>query len=80
MVATYTVHHGRDGAATDAVLICDLPGSDPGSDAGAAGGARCYAKALDLDLLAALEAEEWVGRSVVLTDGGSGVNLATASA
>ncbi len=66
-VAAYTVHHGRDGSATDAVLVCDLPGS--------ASGERCYAKALAPDLLAALEAEEWVGRSVVLVDGGNGVNL-----
>ena len=67
-VATYTVHHGRDGAATDAVLICDVPGSPDG--------ARCYARAWDAELLAALEAEEWVGRSLVLTDGGNGVNRA----
>ena len=65
-VAAYTVHHGRDGAATDAVLVCDVPGD---------GGARCYAVAGDADLLAALETEEWVGRPVTLTDGGDNVNL-----
>ena len=65
-VAAYTVHHGRDGAATDAVLVCDVDDDD---------GARCYAAVRDPDLLAALEAEEWVGRTVVLSDGGSGVNL-----
>jgi len=65
-IAAYTVHHGRDGSATDAVLVCDLPGS--------AAAERCYAKALDPDLLLALEAEEWVGRTVVLVDGGDGVN------
>jgi acetyl-CoA C-acetyltransferase len=67
-VASYTVHHGRDGAATDAVLVCDVGD----------GGARCYAKAMDADVLAALEAEEWVGRSVDLVDGGDGVNLVQA--
>ena len=62
-VAAYTVHHGRDGAATDAVLVCDVDG------------ARCYAKTMDPGLLDALEAEEWVGRAVELADGGNGVNL-----
>lgn len=66
-VAAYTVHHGRDGAATDAVLVCDVDVS--------ADGARCYAAARDVDLLADLEADEWVGRSVELADGGGGVNL-----
>jgi acetyl-CoA C-acetyltransferase len=65
-VAAYTVHHDRDGAATDAVLICDLDDEI---------GSRCYAAVRDPDLLAALEADEWVGRTVVQTDGGSGVNL-----
>jgi acetyl-CoA C-acetyltransferase len=66
-VAAYTVHHGRDGAPTDAVLVCDVEG--------AVDGARCYAAARQPDLLAALEAEEWVGRRVLLGDGGGGVNL-----
>ncbi len=66
-VAAYTVHHGRDGAATGAVLVCDVGAADVG--------ARCYAKAVDDDVLAALEAEEWVGRTVELVDGGEGVNL-----
>ena len=52
--------------ATDAVLICDLDDEI---------GSRCNAAVRDPDLLAALEADEWVGRTVVLTDGGSGVNL-----
>ncbi len=73
-VAAYTVHHGRDGAPTDAVMICDVSaGSASAADPDA--GARCYAKVLDADLLVALEAEEWVGRPVVLVDGGNGVNL-----
>jgi acetyl-CoA C-acetyltransferase len=62
-VAAYTVHHGRDGGPTDAVLVCDV------------GAARCYAKAMDADVLASMEAEEWVGREVELVDGGNGVNL-----
>jgi acetyl-CoA C-acetyltransferase len=66
-VAAYTVHHGRDGVPTDAVLVCDLDG------------ARCYAKVMDRDLLEALETEEWVGRTVELGDGGNGVNVAQAS-
>jgi acetyl-CoA C-acetyltransferase len=65
-VAAYTVHHGRDGAATDAVLVCDIEGAT---------GARCYAKAFEAGLLDALEQEEWVGRRVELVDGGEGVNL-----
>ncbi len=69
VVAAYTVHHGRDGAATDAVAVCDVAGSDDR--------ARCYAKVLDPDLLAAMEAEEWVGRRVLLSDGGNAVNLMT---
>jgi acetyl-CoA C-acetyltransferase len=66
-VVTYTVHHGRDGAVTDGLLVCDTDGP---------AGPRCYAKVRDRDLLAALEAEEWVGRRVELVDGGNGVNLA----
>jgi len=38
-------------------------------------GARTYALVRDPDLLAALEADEWVGRDVHLGDGGNGVNL-----
>ena len=67
-VAAYTVHHGRDGSATDAVLICDV-----GDD-----GSRCYAKAMDSDILEALGTDEWVGRRVDLVDGGDGVNLVVA--
>lgn len=63
-VAAYTVHHGRDGEPTDALLVCDVEA-----------GARCYAVARDAHFLADLEAEEWVGRDVVLADGGEGVNL-----
>jgi acetyl-CoA C-acetyltransferase len=73
-VAGYTVRHGRDGVATGAVLVCDV---DSHGDGDGGTGARCYAAVRDPDLLADLEAEEWVGRTVVLSDGGDGVNLAT---
>jgi len=65
-LAAYTVHHDRDGVATDAVAVCDVRDD---------GAARCYAVARDPDLLAALEADEWVGRDVTLVDGGGGTNL-----
>jgi acetyl-CoA C-acetyltransferase len=68
-VAAYTVHHDRVGDATDAVLVADVEGSS----------ARCYAAVRDPGLLAAFEAEEWVGRRVVLGDGGDGVNLVVAT-
>lgn len=61
-VASYTVAHGRDGAAEWGLVIADLPEGD-----------RCYARVDDPELLAALETEEWVGHSVDLTTDG-GVN------
>ncbi len=67
-VAAYTVHHGRDGVATDGLVVCDVDGD---------GGARCYGKVTDPDLLAEMEAEELVGRRVELADDGEGVNLVT---
>jgi hypothetical protein len=39
-------------------------------------GVRAYGRVEDPALLAALEAEEWVGRSVTLREGPGGVNLA----
>lgn len=66
-VATYSVVHGRDGTPAWALLVCDLPD-----------GSRCYARSNDLDLLVDLEAAEWVGRTVHLTDGGNNVNIASA--
>ena len=63
-VATYSVVHGRDGAPEWALVVADLPS-----------GERCYARAVGAELLAALEADEWVGRPIVLRDGGNGVNL-----
>lgn len=57
-LATYTVMHGRDGSPAWGLAICDLPA-----------GTRCYAKILDPELLADLEVEEWVGRSIHLVSG-----------
>lgn len=61
-IASYTVAHGRDGVAEWGLVIADLPEGD-----------RCYARVDDPGLLAALEADEWVGRGVELTTDG-GVN------
>lgn len=60
-VATYSVVHGRDGAAHGALVVADLPD-----------GTRAYARTEDPNLMAALEAEEWVGAAVTLVaeDGG----------
>lgn len=63
-VASYTVAHGRDGAAEWGLAVCDLPG-----------GARCYARVVDPGLLAEMESSEWVGATVDLTSGDKGVNL-----
>ena len=67
-IATYTVHHGRDGDATDALFVCDIDDTT-----------RCYAKSRDAALLRALESEEWVGRNVDLVIEGA-VNLVTSDA
>jgi acetyl-CoA C-acetyltransferase len=61
-VAAYSVVHGRSGPAWG-LAVCELPD-----------GARCYARIHDADLVRSLEESEWVGRSVVLRDGGRGVN------
>ena len=53
-VAAYTVAHGRDGGPEWGLLVVDVPGG------------RAYARVEDPDDLAALEAEEWVGRTVTL--------------
>jgi acetyl-CoA C-acetyltransferase len=65
-IASYTVAHGRDGAAQSALVLADLPD-----------GSRAYGRATDADLLAALEADEWVGRTVHLESEGD-VNVVTA--
>lgn len=53
-VAAYTVAHGRDGGPEWGLVLADVPGG------------RAYARVEDAGLLTALEAEEWVGRSVSL--------------
>jgi acetyl-CoA C-acetyltransferase len=66
-VATYTVAHGRDGAAEWGLVLADV-----------APGVRAYGRVEDPALLAALEAEEWVGRTVTLREGPGEVNLVEA--
>jgi len=61
-VATYTVAHGRDGAPEWGLVIADLPDGD-----------RAYARVEDVDLLGAMEADEWVGATVELATA-DGVN------
>jgi acetyl-CoA C-acetyltransferase len=63
-VAAYSVVHERDGEASWGLVVADLPD-----------GQRCYAKAADPALLAAMESEEWVGRGVDLAEGPGGTNL-----
>ena len=63
-VASYTVAHSRDGAPDWGLAICDLPS-----------GVRCYARMTDPDLLAEVEAVEWVGAAVDLVPGDNNVNL-----
>jgi acetyl-CoA C-acetyltransferase len=65
-VATYSVLHGRDGAPTGSVLICDLPE-----------GGRCYAtlEGDGADALEEAETVELIGRPVSLTPK-DGKNLA----
>jgi acetyl-CoA C-acetyltransferase len=60
-VAAYSVVHGRELVPEWALLVVDLPGDTP---------VRAYARVEDADDLAALEAEEWVGRTVTLTADG----------
>jgi len=58
-VATYSVVHGRDGGPEWGLAVVDLPG-----------GGRGYGRIDDADLLSALEADEWVGRTVTATPDG----------
>ena len=62
-VVGYCVVHDREGPSYG-VVVCDLPG-----------GARCYANVLDPDIMASMQSEEWVGRSVELVPGDGEVNL-----
>jgi acetyl-CoA C-acetyltransferase len=54
-VASYTVAHGREGGPAWGLVLADVGER-----------ARAYARVEDADLLADLEREEWVGRSVDL--------------
>jgi acetyl-CoA C-acetyltransferase len=54
-VAAYSVVHERDGSLGWGLAVCDLPD-----------GTRAYGRCEQSELLAAWEAEEWVGRQVVL--------------
>lgn len=63
-VASYTVAHGRDGMPDWGLVIGDL-----------ADGRRAYGRVEDADLLDAMEATEWVGRTIELEPTESGVNL-----
>jgi acetyl-CoA C-acetyltransferase len=63
-VASYTVAHGRDGAPEWGLVLADV-----------AEGVRAYGRVEDPGLLATLEADEWVGRTVTLTEAAEGVNL-----
>ena len=58
-IATYSVVHGRDGEPEWALVVADLPD-----------GTRAYGRVEDADDLAAMEAEEWVGREVMAAPDG----------
>jgi acetyl-CoA C-acetyltransferase len=64
-VASYSVIHDRDGSASSAMLMLDLPD-----------GARGWAKVTEPDLLADAESRELVGQPVTVTTDGK-VNTAT---
>ena len=62
-MATYSVVHGRDGSAESGLAVVDLPD-----------GTRAYARVEDADVLAEMEATEWVGSEVELRTGEGGRN------
>jgi acetyl-CoA C-acetyltransferase len=66
VVASYTVAHGRHGGPEWGLVVADLPD-----------GSRAYGRVEEAELMDALEAEEWVGRTVRLSEGDGGVNLVT---
>ncbi len=65
-VASYTVAHGRHGGPDWGLVLADLPD-----------GSRTYGRVEQPELLDAMEAEEWVGRTVQLSEGERGLNLVT---
>ena len=62
-VASYSVVHGRDGAAQWGLVVADLPD-----------GTRAYGRAEDASVLALAEETEWVGQPVEFDAGQDGVN------
>jgi acetyl-CoA C-acetyltransferase len=62
-VAAYSVVHGRDGGPEWGLLVVDLPD-----------GSRGYGRVDDVPMMQAMEAEEWVGRTVTLRADDQGVN------
>lgn len=65
-VAAYTVLHDREGPTTG-ITVCELPD-----------GSRCYAHAVDPDVMRSMMNEEWVGKEVELVAGDGEVNLIVA--
>ncbi|HEY2814712.1 MAG TPA: acetyl-CoA acetyltransferase [Acidimicrobiales bacterium] len=65
-IASYTVLHGRDGAPQWGLVVCDLTD-----------GRRCYGRVTDATMLAALERDECVGRTVGLLTNDANVNEVT---
>jgi acetyl-CoA C-acetyltransferase len=63
-VASYTVAHARGGEPDWGLVIADI-----------APGARTYSRVEDVEVLHAMESEEWVGRKVTLSTREDGVNL-----
>ncbi len=62
-IATYTVAHARDGHPEWGLVIADVEGG------------RAYGRVEDAGTLIAMEADEWVGRSIQLEAHDDGVNL-----
>jgi acetyl-CoA C-acetyltransferase len=62
-IATYSVVHGRGGGPEWGLLVVDLADGDRG-----------YGRVDDVSMLHAMEAEEWVGRTVTLRADDQGVN------
>jgi acetyl-CoA C-acetyltransferase len=54
-VVAYSVEHGRDGAPTSALLVCDV-----------VEGVRTYARLIDADACRGAEVDELIGRTVRL--------------
>ena len=66
-IASYTVAHARGGEPEWALVIADVEA-----------GARAYGRVEDPDVLRAMEAEEWVGRTIHMQAQDTGGNLVSA--